>query len=92
MLLLLRLSPLASATLWRTLVGWVAAPWLGAIVPVLRILGLESAAWLLLVAWVLAVPFLAYRRAKIVVRRAEAREAERMAAIIAEGVRRGTSP
>ncbi len=77
------------STLWRTLVGWIIVPAVWLLVS--RQVVTDTDAWILVVWWIV-VPFLAYRRAKIVVGRAEAREAERMAAIIAEGVRRGTKP
>lgn len=72
--------------LWAglSLVGWVLTPFLGMCLP-------APSGWFM-VGWAIAVPFLSYRRAVIMVRRAEAREVERMAQAVAEGMRRAARP
>ncbi len=61
--------------------------WLQLFHPVLT----DTDVWILVIWW-FVFPFFAYRRAKIVEGRAEARKAERLAATIAEGMRRDTKP
>jgi hypothetical protein len=79
---------------WRwlglTLLGWIWTPVMDLCFSAMN-LAAQSGGWLLAL-WVVAVPFMAYYRASVMVRHAEAREAERTAAAIAEGVRRGTRP
>jgi hypothetical protein len=73
---------------WRTLLAWVFTPVLGWLLSVQHLP--DTAVGVLLVLWILAVPFFSYRRARIVRRQAEARDDERMTAAVAEGVRRAT--
>lgn len=74
---------------WRwlllSLFGWFIVPiaWAITVGPLVSLMN----PWIL-GAWLIAVPFISYYRAKGLVRRSEAREAERMAAAVAEGVRR----